>query len=149
MADKNHGESSPLLSPLLSKQEVSKFLIEVFPQASAYNISIDEITAGKAIVSMVTDKSHLRPGNTVSGPTIFALADLALYVLILAHIGKVALAVTTNININFLNKPKAGVLKAHTRFLKKGKRLIVCDVEIFSEDTLIAHATGTYSVPVK
>jgi len=145
MVDKNGGDNLPILS----KEEVSKYLNEVFPQASAYNINIDEISVGKAIVSMVTKTAHLRPGNTVSGPTIFALADLALYVLILAHIGKVALAVTTNININFLNKPKAGILTAHTSFLKKGKRLIVCNVEIFSEDTMIAHATGTYSVPAK
>lgn len=139
--------TQPLTQPVLSKEEVADYLLQVFPQAGVYNLKIDAISAGKAVVSMETNESHLRPGNTVSGPTIFALADIAFYVLILAHIGKVALAVTTNANINFLNKPKAGKLTAHTTFLKKGKRLIVCDTQIMSGDTLIAHATGTYSVP--
>lgn len=133
--------------PQLSNVEVAEYLTQVFPQADAYNLNIEEVSQGKAIITMVTNKSHLRPGNTVSGPTLFALADVACYVLILAHIGKVALAVTTNININFLNKPEAGLLTAKTTFLKQGKRLIVCDVQIYSEEKLVAQATGTYSVP--
>lgn len=150
MGSKNSIEKlsiSPAISPVLSKEEVSAYLLQVFPQAGVYNLKIDAVSAGKAVVSMETNESHLRPGNTVSGPTIFTLADVAFYVLILAHIGKVALAVTTNININFLNKPKAGKLVAHTTFLKKGKRLIICDVHIMANDVLVAHATGTYSVP--
>lgn len=133
--------------PVLSKDEVTHYLKEIFPQADAYNLEIEEISAGHAIVKMTTDSTHLRPGNTVSGPTIFALADVACYVLILAHIGKVALAVTTNININFLNKPNPGQLTAKTTFLKQGKRLIVCDVQIYSKDILVSQATATYSVP--
>lgn len=153
MVDQNGHENSGVNSSknllVMSKEEVAEYLKEVFPQANTYNLKIEELTAGKAVVTMKTEKAHLRPGNTVSGPTIFTLADLAFYVLILAHIGKVALAVTTNININFLNKPKAGTLTAHTSFLKHGKRLIVCDVKIFSNEILIAHATGTYSIPAK
>lgn len=149
MVDQKGAENRGGNLPVMSKEEVAEYLEEIFPQVNGYNLKIEEISAGKAVVTMKTEKAHLRPGNTVSGPTIFTLADLAFYVLILAHIGKVALTVTTNININFLNKPKAGTLTAHTSFLKRGKRLIVCDVQIFSDEILIAHATGTYSVPAE
>lgn len=85
----------------------------------------------------------------MSGPTMFALADISAYLLILAHIGKVALAVTTNLSINFLNKPELGELKAEARLIKLGKRLAVCEVWIHSgdSDTLVAQATATYSIP--
>ena len=90
----------------------------------------------------------MRPGGTVSGPAMFALADCAAYFITLAHVGKVALAVTTNLNINFLNKP-VGNLVAEASLLKLGKRLAISEVSIFThkEGTLVAHATATYSIP--
>ena len=93
--------------------------------------------------------SHLRPGGTISGPTIFALADVALYVAILAQIGEVELAVTTNLAINFLRKAGPGDLIGEARLLKLGKRLAVGEIAIFSSSAaeMVAHATGTYSIP--
>ena len=90
-----------------------------------------------------------RPGGTVSGPTIMMLADVGMYVAILASIGWVPLAVTTNLNINFLRKPAPGALIAECRLLKLGKRLAVGEVVIRSEgdEDLVAHATSTYSIP--
>ena len=98
---------------------------------------------------MKISSKDLRPGGTVSGPTMFTLADCASYLVILAHIGKVALAVTTNLNINFLNKPAETDLIARAKLLKLGKRLAVCDIELRSrgEEKLVAHATATYSIP--
>jgi uncharacterized protein (TIGR00369 family) len=95
------------------------------------------------------DKQHLRPGGTVSGPSLFALADVAAYAAILGHIGSVALAVTTNLNINFLRKADPGIVEAVARILKLGKRLAVLDISLTSTTTgeLIAHATATYSIP--
>jgi uncharacterized protein (TIGR00369 family) len=92
---------------------------------------------------------HIRPGGTISGPAMMALADLALYVAILAHIGPVALAVTTNLNFNFLRKPEQRALIADCRLLKLGKRLAVGNVSIYSEGSpeVVCHATGTYSIP--
>ena len=93
--------------------------------------------------------ANLRPGGTISGPAMFALADVGLYAVILAHIGPVGLAVTTNLNINFLNKPKPQALLAECTLLKLGKRLAIGDARVFGEDDniLVAHATGTYSIP--
>jgi uncharacterized protein (TIGR00369 family) len=91
----------------------------------------------------------LRPGGTISGPTMMALADFAMYVAVLAAIGPVPLAVTTNLNINFLRKPVPGDLVAEARLLKIGKRLATGEVTIRSdgETEPVAHVTSTYSIP--
>ncbi|MEO0327195.1 MAG: PaaI family thioesterase [Pseudomonadota bacterium] len=136
------------LKPVMTAEEVAAYVAEVFPQANQYNYTVDELGSGKIIIGMKTGNEHLRPGGTVSGPTMFALADCAAYLLVLAHIGKVALAVTTNLNINFLSKPE-GDLFAQGELLKLGKRLAVCDISIrsTSDKKLVAHATATYSIP--
>ncbi len=92
---------------------------------------------------------HIRPGGTLSGPAMMTLADLALYVAILAQIGPVALAVTTNLAFNFLRKPAQKALLADCRILKLGKRLAVGEVFLMSEgdDEVVCQATGTYSIP--
>ena len=132
----------------LSADEVAEYVSEVFPQSDQYGFAVESIKPGEGIISMKVTEGHLRPGGTVSGPSMFALADCASYLLILAHIGKVALAVTTNLNINFLSKPQ-GDLVATAKLLKLGKRLAVCDVSIHAvfDNTLVAHATATYSIP--
>jgi uncharacterized protein (TIGR00369 family) len=135
--------------PVLSASEITQYVREVFPEADAYGWSIDNVANGSVVVTMQAGEQHTRPGGTVSGPTLFALADITAYMLVLAHVGKVALAVTTNLNINFLNKPQPGRLHAHGSLLKLGKRLAVCDVRIISSNGvgLVAHATATYSIP--
>ena len=97
------------------------------------------------------DDRSLRPGGTVSGPVMMALADAAFYGVILANIGHVPLAVTTNLSINFLRKPGLGDLYCNASILKLGKRLAVCEATLYTEDLgpekAVAHATGTYSIP--
>ncbi len=129
--------------------ELNQFLDEHFPQADHYGevVSISDKTA---LMRMDITDAHLRPGGTVSGPTLMAMADLAMYVVILAQIGPVALAVTTNLNINFLRKPVAGKAgTAEANLLKLGKRLAVGEVSLFSEgeEDPVAHVTCTYSIP--
>ncbi|WP_339761627.1 PaaI family thioesterase [uncultured Hoeflea sp.] len=137
-------------APVMSAPEVSSYLDEVFPQikTNGDNITVVDVAPGTALVRLEADTKHLRPGGTVSGPTMFMLADLAAYSVILAHIGRVALAVTTNLNINFLMKPEPGPLDATATILKLGKRLVVTDIAISdSGGELVAHATATYSIP--
>lgn len=137
-------------TPVMSAPDVSAYLDEVFPQieASGDDIRVLDVTAGAALVRLVAGEKHLRPGGTVSGPTLFMLADVGAYAVILAHIGRVALAVTTNLNINFLMKPEPGPLDATATILKLGKRLVVTDIAIRdSGGDLVAHATATYSIP--
>ena len=126
-------------------------LAREFPQieSRASAVSIDEVWHGGSRVRRAFSERSLRPGGTISGPTMMGLADFAVYVAILASIGPQPLAVTTNLNINFLRKPAQRDLIAEARLIKLGKRLAVGDVEIYSEgeDEMVAHATATYSLP--
>lgn len=135
----------------MTAEEVSAFLDREFPQIHIGGriYFVDEISHHAALVRLKADDRHLRPGGTVSGPALMALADLAMYAAILGAIGPVGLAVTTNFNINFLRKPPPGDLAAECRLVKLGKRLAVADVMIrpTGRTELVAHATGTYSIP--
>ena len=94
-------------------------------------------------------ENHIRPGGTISGPTMMELADFAMYVAVFSAIGPQPLAVTTNLNINFLRKPAQADLIAEARLMKVGKRLAVGEVTIYSDGSsdAVAHVTSTYSIP--
>jgi uncharacterized protein (TIGR00369 family) len=135
----------------MTGEELEAFLDEVFPQRNQGGAlsRIEEVGPLFARVRLHYDQRHLRPGGTISGPTMMGLADLALYAAILANIGPVALAVTTNLSFNFLRKPGPRDLIAECRLLKLGKRLAVGEVALRSdgEPEIVCHATGTYSIP--
>ena len=139
------------MQPIMTAEEIGAFLDREFPQIHLNGrvYSVGPVGPGEATVRLDASEAHLRPGGTVSGPTLFALADLAAYVVLLAHIGPVALAVTTNVSINFLRRPPAGALVAVCRILKLGRRLAVVEIGIRPEagGELVAHATATYSIP--
>lgn len=139
------------LTPIMTTREIEDFIASDFPQVNmdGQHFSVVSVESGAAVMRLLPGPRHLRPGGTVSGPALFTLADVAAYVALLAHIGPVALAVTTNLNINFLRKPAEGnPLDATCRILKLGKRLAVVDVAIHDiEGDLVAHATATYSIP--
>jgi uncharacterized protein (TIGR00369 family) len=126
---------------------INSFLENDFPQCRT---RVEKLSDKHALVRHKIETADLRPGGTVSGPVMFAVADLALYVAILNEKGMIPLAVTTNININFLNKPDATKdLIAECRLIKVGAKLVIGDVFIYSDgiDLPVAHATGTYSIP--
>jgi uncharacterized protein (TIGR00369 family) len=137
--------------PTLSLHQLENLLRREFPQVfnCASGISIEEVWFGGARVRQAYRQAFIRPGGTVSGPTMMGLADFAMYVAVLAAIGPVPLAVTTNFTINFLRKPGAADLLAEATLMKLGKRLAVGDVGIRSAngEELVAHATSTYSIP--
>lgn len=135
----------------MTTAEVEAFLDREFPQIhhGGRTYHVEQVGPMRAVLRCDYHERHVRPGGTISGPTMMALADLALYVAILAQIGPVALAVTTNLSFNFLRKPAQAALIGECRLLKLGKRLAVGEVLIRSEgsDDLVCHATGTYSIP--
>jgi uncharacterized protein (TIGR00369 family) len=137
--------------PIMTRDEVSEFLDREFPQLhfGGRTYHLDAVGPMTARVRMEYHERHLRPGGTLSGPSMMALADLGLYAVILAHIGPVGLAVTTNLNFNFMRKPGPRALIAECRLLKLGKRLAVGEASIYTQgsDDLVCHATGTYSIP--
>ena len=125
------------------------FLAAEFPQVAG-QFAVEGLTAEGAVLRLKVTEGHLRPGGTVSGPNIFALADLAVYCAILARIGPQALTVTTSAAIDFMRKPAAGVdLIGEARLLKLGRVLAVGDVLIRSEGSaaVAARASVTYSIP--
>lgn len=137
--------------PVLTAQQLTDFLTEVFPQAAdvAQIVSVGPMTA---TVRMPITERELRPGGTVSGPAMFTLADTAFYVATMAMIGPEALTVTTSLTLNFLSKPPAADLTAEARILKLGRVLSVGDVTIWSDgrsDGPVAHASVTYAIPPK
>ena len=125
------------------------FLDRVFPQISG-QIRVESVDAQVLIARLLVDEQHLRPGGTVSGPAMFALADVTIYLAILSRIGEVALAVTTNASIDFMRKPEAGRdLLAECRILKLGRVLAVGDVLLRSDgvEAPVARCSMTYSIP--
>ncbi len=136
---------------VLSAEEVAQLLEREFPQMyfAGSGTTIEEAWHGGCRVRRAFSAKFLRPGGTISGPTMMGLTDFSMYVAILASIGPVPLAVTTNLNINFLRKPAARDLIAEVKLIKLGKRLAVGEVEMFSEgeEDMVAHATATYSIP--
>ncbi|WP_353172941.1 PaaI family thioesterase [Acinetobacter rudis] len=133
----------------VQQQEIEAFLQQEFPQ-SLEKCSIEHVGEYTATLRCHVDDQDLRPGGTVSGPTMMMLADIALYVAILAEIGLVALTVTTNLNINFLRKPIGGQdIRAVCKLIKVGRTLAVGEVWIYSvgSDDAVAHVVGTYAIP--
>src|SRR5690625_100202 len=114
-------------------------------------IAVEEIGEGGARLRLPASESVLRPGGTISGPAMMTLADFAMYVAVLGAIGRVEMALTTNLSINFLRPPPPGDLVGHCRLLKLGKRLAYGEVLMTSaaidNDEPVAHATLTYSIP--
>jgi uncharacterized protein (TIGR00369 family) len=139
------------LEPVLTVDEVNSLLAEVYPQLNGTYRAYEavDIFPGGCTVRLKADERHLRPGDTVSGPSLFTLADIGGYVCVLSHAGPDALSVTTNLNINFVRKAPAGPLYGHCRILKLGKSLMVFYVDIVAQSETVAHATGTYSIPPK
>lgn len=120
------------------------------PMMHQCNMRVEELGRGQVVVRLPYSPALIRPGGTISGPAIMTLTDYALYIAVLSAIGLVELAVTTNLNINFLRKPDNTDLLAEARLIKLGRRLAVGEVWIHADgkdESLVAHATGTYSIP--
>lgn len=137
------------MKPALDETALGQFLGAEFPQVAA-DFAIDRLTPEGIVVRLLVAERHLRPGGTVSGPSMFALADVAIYLALLSRIGPVALAVTTSSSMDFLRKPEPGRdLVAEARLLKIGRSLAVGDVLIRSDAAAgpVARATMTYAIP--
>ncbi len=139
------------MTPKLTAEELSAFLDEVFPQVRG-EMTVESVAPMTARLRMPIAERHLRPGGTVSGPTMFTLADCAFYVATMAMIGREALTVTTSLTINFLSKPPAADLTCEARILKLGRVLSVGEATVWSDgrhDGPVAHASVTYAIPPK
>lgn len=139
------------MPPTMTVEELERLLAREFPQMNhgGGTYSIVSVRRGGAVMRMACDERHLRPGGTLSGPSMMALADYAAYVALMAQIGPVTLAVTTSLSINFLRKPEPRAILADCDILKLGRRLAVCEVALRPEggQGVVAHAVATYALP--
>ena len=131
----------------ITKAQFNQIIEHDLPWATDAGMRLQNIEAGKAVMNLPYHQRSVRPGGSISGPHMMMLADACMYAVVLSMIGKVELAVTTSFNINFLRKPSESNLIAEGGIIKLGKRLAVMEVSIFSQKEIVAHATGTYSIP--
>jgi len=134
----------------MSKVTTEKFneiITSELPSAAEAGIYLRDIEIGKADLVLPYSEHFLRPGGTIAGPFMMMLADVCMFAVVLSMLGEIKLAVTTSLNINFLRKPSECDLVARGNIIKMGKRLAVVEVSIYSDEDIVAHATGTYSIP--
>ena len=137
----------------LTAQQLGDVIRAGVPMAEDIGFTVDEAGEGFARTRLVFSERLVRPGGTLSGPVQMALADASMYAAVMASIGQVEMAVTSNLSINFLEKPAPGDLLADATVLRLGRRIAFCEVRLVSpdpqtgEDTLVAHVTGSYALP--
>lgn len=130
-------------------EEFRGIIRDSLPFAAAFGAEIVEMGEGRAVAVLPFKSDFLRPGGTIGGPLLMMLADLVLYAAVLSRIGRVELAVTTNLTINFLRKPPPAGIRAEAKLLKLGSRLAIGEVSLYSadHDEIVAHVVATYSIP--
>lgn len=133
----------------ISKEYMGQIAAAEAPFLDFYGFVVEEMGHGFARVRLPYHAKHIRPGGTICGPAMMALADFAMWVAVMGAVGEVPLAVTTNLNCNFLTKPSQADLICEARLIKEGKRLCVGDMGIRAEgdEAMCAHVTATYSIP--
>lgn len=148
--NKSRAKSAAARKPArISVAEFKRLLRQHLPMMADWGVRVDAIGHGTATLSLPAGQRFLRPGDTVSGPVMMGLADVALYAALLGAIGPVPLAVTSNLTINFLRKPGASAIRAEAMILRLGRRLVTGEVRIFggSSNELAAHAIASYAIP--
>ena len=133
----------------LSMEELNQFFGDAFGANDELSAGVVEMEPGRVLVRRPSSLLGLRPGNVISGPTMMSLADMAVYALVLGHIGIVPMAVTTSLTIHFLRPAKPGHLFGEARLLRLGRRIATAEVRLWSEapNRIAAHATVAYAIP--
>jgi len=134
----------------LDAPQVEALIREGLAVAGRGGLCVEEVRPGYARVRLPYHEKMLRPGNVISGPTLFTAADTAMYALVLSHIGPQLMAVTADLNIRFLNKARPGDVVGEAKLLKLGRRLAVMEVSLSTggDPQPVAHVTGSYALPV-
>ncbi|MFY1017682.1 PaaI family thioesterase [Ectopseudomonas khazarica] len=135
----------------MTAREVQTLIRAGLPMAEDIDLRIERLDEAGVLARVPFHAKLVRPGGTLSGPTIMALGDAAMYAVVLGRLGRVEMAVTSNLNINFLVKPQPVDLLAEASILRLSRRQAVCEVSLYSagnEAELVAHVTGTYALPI-
>lgn len=140
---------TPPLAPKLTPQQVQALIWQGLPLAEEQGLLIEEGPNGCTRARQPFNEKSIRPGGTISGPTMMGLADAAMYAAILSRLGRVEMAVTQSLNINFLARPEPADLFADAEIIRLGRRSAVLEVRVYSghSEKLVAHVTGIYALP--
>ncbi len=132
---------------VLGAEQLNEVLAAAFPTSAGQVDLVREVAPGRVRLARTFDPSMLRPGGSISGPVLMSLADMAGYVIVMAHVGPELMAVTSSLTMNFLRPAKPGQLNVEGELLSLGRRNAVCDVRIWTEspDRPAAQATVTYA----
>jgi len=146
---RSRGTNTAMVEPAVTAEAFLELVRTTMPEVAGSGLTIEIPTRGEVVARLPSDDRRLRPGGTVSGPTLFMLVDLALYGVTLSIVGMQPWAVTTDISMHFLRKPPPAELVCKGRVLKAGRRLVIADALIYTagSDEPVAHGVGTYSVP--
>jgi len=133
----------------MTAEEFEALATQGVPYVGLLGCRVRRFEPGRVEVELPFRELLVRPGGTVCGPALFALADITLYGVVLSLIGRVELAVTTDLTMHFLSKPRPGDLAGDGRILRLGARLAIGEVVIRSvgRSEPVAHAVGTYAIP--
>ena len=133
----------------MDAQAVEDRIIAALPLAGDMGLQVLEVGEGKSVLRLPFHEKMTRPGGTIMGPVLMTLADAAMYAAIFGVLGPVEMAVTANLNINFLRRPGPKPLRAEGKIMKMGQHLAFCDVQLYleGEDDVVAQVTGSYSIP--
>ena len=131
----------------ISTKQFNQIIETELPWAADAGMVLESIEDGKAVMKLPYHQKSIRPGGSISGPHMMMLSDACMFAVVLSILGEVKLAVTTSFNINFLRKPHQTDLLAVGTIIKMGKRLAVIEVSVYSDEDIVSHATGTYSIP--
>jgi len=133
----------------LKAEKVQELIRAWIPMAEQIDLRVEEISESGARIRIPFDERNKRPGGSVSGPVLMAAGDTAMYAAIVGKLGEVSMAVTSNLNINFMQRPNEVDIIAQGKILKLGKRIAYCEVEIYTSESteLVAHVTGSYALP--
>ena len=131
----------------ISAEQFNEIIETELPWAADAGMVLESIEEGKAVMKLPYHQKSIRPGGSISGPHMMMLSDACMFAVVLSMLGEVKLAVTTSFNINFLRKPQQTDLLAVGTIIKMGKRLAVIEVSVYSDEDIVSHATGTYSIP--
>ena len=135
----------------LQAKQVQELIRNWIPMAEDIDLRVEKISDHSSLVRIPFDEKNKRPGGSVSGPVLMAAGDTAMYAAIIGALGEVAMAVTSNLNINFMQRPGEVDILAEGKILKLGKRIAYCEVELYTSGSreLVAHVTGSYALPPK
>jgi uncharacterized protein (TIGR00369 family) len=128
-------------------EAINTFFAREFPAAYAAHHRCIETGPGFAVARWLYDPTTLRPGNLISGPTQFALADVTFWFMTFTVVGLAPMAVTSELYITFIRPATGGDLIARADLLRAGKSKIAGVVRLWVEgepDRPVSHVTGSY-----